>query len=140
MKEITVAATLGNLARVQEFIEVELENCGCPMRAMMQIAVAVEEIYVNIGDFMIQVDVVLLSVVYIETFGGYRISIRSCDDGIAANEMICSICEGIGSGGGHSKKSGGWVSGEQFRGKYGEMDFFSFLERRLNELLPDARR
>ena len=93
-----------------------------------------------IGDFMIQVDVVLLSVVYIETFGGYRISIRSCDDGIAANEIICSICEGIGSGGGHSKKSGGWVSREQFRGKYVETDFFSFLERKLNELLPDARR
>ena len=44
MKEITVAATLENLARVQDFIEEELEGCGCPMRAMMQIAVAGEEI------------------------------------------------------------------------------------------------
>lgn len=51
MKEITVAATLDNLARVQEFIEAELEGCGCPMRAMMQIAVAVEEIYVNIAHY-----------------------------------------------------------------------------------------
>lgn len=51
MKEITVAATLENLARVQEFIEAELESCGCPMRAMMQISVAVEEIYVNIAHY-----------------------------------------------------------------------------------------
>lgn len=51
MKEITVAATLDNLARVQEFIEVELESCGCPRKAMMQIAVAVEEIYVNIAHY-----------------------------------------------------------------------------------------
>ena len=51
MKEITVAATLDNLARVQEFIEAELEGCGCPMRAMMQISVAVEEIYVNIAHY-----------------------------------------------------------------------------------------
>ena len=51
MKEITVAAILDNLARVQEFIEVELENCGCPVRAMMQISVAVEEIYVNIAHY-----------------------------------------------------------------------------------------
>lgn len=51
MKEITVSATLENLARVQEFIEVELENCGCPMKAMMQISVAVEEIYVNIAHY-----------------------------------------------------------------------------------------
>ena len=51
MKEITVAATLDNRARVQESIEAELEGCGCPMRAMMQIAVAVEEIYVNIAHY-----------------------------------------------------------------------------------------
>lgn len=51
MKEITVAATLDNLARVQEFIGVELKSCGCPMRAMMQISVAVEEIYVNIAHY-----------------------------------------------------------------------------------------
>lgn len=51
MKEITVAAILDNLARVQGFIEAELESCGCPMRAMMQISVAVEEIYVNIARY-----------------------------------------------------------------------------------------
>lgn len=51
MKEITVAATLDNLARVQKFIEVELESCGCPVRAMMQVSVAVEEIYVNIAHY-----------------------------------------------------------------------------------------
>lgn len=51
MKEITVAAIPDNLARVQEFIEMELESCGCPMRAMMQISVAVEEIYVNIARY-----------------------------------------------------------------------------------------
>lgn len=92
-----------------------------------------------IGDFMIQVDVVLLSVAYIETFGGYRISVRSCDDEIAANGITCSICEGIGSGGGHSKKAGGWVSAERFKEKYGEMDFFDFLAGKLDASLPDFR-
>ena len=51
MKEITLAATLENLPSVQAFIEGELESCGCPMRAMMQISVAVEEIYVNIAHY-----------------------------------------------------------------------------------------
>lgn len=51
MKEITVAATLDNLASVQDFIEVELEHCGCPMKAMMQISIAVEEIFVNIAHY-----------------------------------------------------------------------------------------
>lgn len=73
------------------------------------------------------------------SFRGYKISVRSCDDGVAANEIARSICEGIGSGGGHGKKSGEWVSLERFREKYGEMDFFAFLEQKLNELVPDVR-
>lgn len=34
MKDLTVAATLENLAPVREFIESELEAYGCPMKAM----------------------------------------------------------------------------------------------------------
>lgn len=49
MKEITVPATPENLTLVQAFIEGELESCGCPMRTILQISVAVEEIYVNIA-------------------------------------------------------------------------------------------
>lgn len=57
------------------------------------------------------------------SFRGYRISARSCDDGIAANEIARSICEGIGSGGGtvrspadgypwsgSGKNTGKWIS------------------------------
>ena len=51
MKELTVAATLENLAPVQAFIERELEAAGCPMKALMQLSVAVEEIYVNIAHY-----------------------------------------------------------------------------------------
>ncbi|MDC7291701.1 ATP-binding protein [Blautia schinkii] len=51
MKELTVAATLENLGAVQSFIEQELEQCECPMKAIMQISVAVEEIYVNIAHY-----------------------------------------------------------------------------------------
>lgn len=51
MKEITVAATLENLASVQEFIEGELKACGCPMKTLIQISIAVEEIYVNIAHY-----------------------------------------------------------------------------------------
>lgn len=51
MKELTVAATLENLSVVQTFIEQELEQCNCSMKAIMQISVAVEEIYVNIAHY-----------------------------------------------------------------------------------------
>ena len=48
MKDITVEATLDNLEVVQNFVSEELENQGCSMKVMMQIEIAVEEIYVNI--------------------------------------------------------------------------------------------
>lgn len=51
MKELTVSAALENLSRVQGFVEQELEQHDCPMNAMMQISIAVEEIYVNIAHY-----------------------------------------------------------------------------------------
>ena len=48
MKDITVNATLDNLEVVQNFVNEELEAQGCSMKVMMQIEIAVEEIYVNI--------------------------------------------------------------------------------------------
>ena len=48
MKDITVDATLDNLEVVQNFVSEELEMQGCSMKVMMQIEIAVEEIYVNI--------------------------------------------------------------------------------------------
>lgn len=51
MKEITVAANIEQLERVLAFIESELEAQECPMKAQMQIAIAVEEIFVNIAHY-----------------------------------------------------------------------------------------
>ena len=51
MKEMTLTATLENLAPVQEFIEGELSAHGCPAKTVIQISVAVEEIYVNIAHY-----------------------------------------------------------------------------------------
>ena len=48
MKDITVDATLDNLEVVRNFVSEELESQGCSMKVMMQIEIAVEEIYVNI--------------------------------------------------------------------------------------------
>ena len=51
MKEITVPAALGELGRVTDFINEELEAQGCPLKAQLQIDIAVEEIYVNIAHY-----------------------------------------------------------------------------------------
>ncbi len=51
MKEITVNATLDELYTVLDFVEAELEKQDCLPKVMVQIAIAVEEIYVNIAKY-----------------------------------------------------------------------------------------
>ena len=51
MNELEIEATQQNLSQVQDFIEERLENTDCSPRALMQIGVAVEEIFVNIANY-----------------------------------------------------------------------------------------
>ena len=49
--ELDIAATNGNLAEVQQFVEEHLNAVECSPKVMMQINVAVEEIFVNIANY-----------------------------------------------------------------------------------------
>lgn len=51
MERIEVQATKENLLEVAAFVEGYLEQLDCPMKALMQINIAVEEIYVNIASY-----------------------------------------------------------------------------------------
>ena len=51
MKELVVQAALANFTRVRDFIDEQLEEHGCPMKHQLQIAVAVEELFVNIANY-----------------------------------------------------------------------------------------
>ncbi len=51
MESITVPASLNQLDTVQEFVSERLEQYDCPMKAMMAIEIAVEEIFVNIANY-----------------------------------------------------------------------------------------
>ena len=51
MRELTIEAKLENLDEVLGFVDGQLEELECPMKAQMQIDVAVEEIFVNIASY-----------------------------------------------------------------------------------------
>ena len=51
MREMDIAATLENLDTVMAFVDQQLEDVGCSMKAQMQIDIAVEEVYVNIAHY-----------------------------------------------------------------------------------------
>ena len=51
MKELTLAATVENLPAVTEFVDEQLEALDCPMKAKMQIDIAVDELFGNIAHY-----------------------------------------------------------------------------------------
>ena len=51
MKELTVAATIENIETVTDFVDAQLEELDCPMKAEMQINVAIDELVSNIAHY-----------------------------------------------------------------------------------------
>jgi len=51
MKELNVAATIENVTPVTDFVDEQLEALDCPMKAMVQINVAIDEIFSNIARY-----------------------------------------------------------------------------------------
>ena len=50
-KSITVDATISNVAVVTDFVNEQLEALNCPMKAQMQIDVAIDELFGNIAHY-----------------------------------------------------------------------------------------
>ena len=48
MKELTVDATLENIPVITEFVDEQLEQFNCPMKAQAQIDIAIDELFSNI--------------------------------------------------------------------------------------------
>ena len=54
MKSITLDAKVDKLEEVLTFVDGALEEADCPMKAQMQVDVAVEEIFVNVASYAYQ--------------------------------------------------------------------------------------
>lgn len=51
MKELTIDATIENIPVVTDFVNGQLEKYGCPMKAQIQIDVAIDELFGNIARY-----------------------------------------------------------------------------------------
>jgi len=51
MKELSIAATVENIEVVTAFVDEQLEALGCPMKAQMQIDIAIDELFGNIAHY-----------------------------------------------------------------------------------------
>lgn len=62
-----------------------------------------------ISDMLLEVDTVLTCLVYSILPFGVKISVRSCIKDVKASELAGYVAEGIGGGGGHLVKAGGFL-------------------------------
>ena len=51
MKELNIAATVDNIETVTDFVNEQLEAIDCPMKAQVQIDVAIDELFGNIAHY-----------------------------------------------------------------------------------------
>ena len=51
MKELNIAATVENIEVVTDFVNEQLEAFDCPMKAQMQIDIAIDELFSNIAHY-----------------------------------------------------------------------------------------
>jgi anti-sigma regulatory factor (Ser/Thr protein kinase) len=51
MKELTIAAKVENIEVVTNFVNEQLEALDCPMKAQMQIDIAIDELFGNIAHY-----------------------------------------------------------------------------------------
>ena len=57
MNELTIDATVESIGKVTDFVNEQLESCNCPMKAQMQIDVAIDELFSNIAHYAYNPDV-----------------------------------------------------------------------------------
>ncbi len=89
-----------------------------------------------VSDLIMQVDNVDIGLVYSEVSGGIKYSVRTLERDSKASHIATWLCaHGLGSGGGHDEKAGGYISGQNFRSVYPGLTPGMYFNRRLREYL-----
>ncbi len=93
-----------------------------------------------ISDMVIQAAGIDSCVAYSESAIGYKLSVRNCAPELTAEEMVKAIADGIGTGGGHRNKAGGFVQKQMFEEGYGRREFEDVLCSRIRNYIQNKRR
>lgn len=92
-----------------------------------------------ISDLLLQVAEIDTCIVYNELKEGYKFSVRSCIKEVRADELAGFLAEGLGSGGGHIEKAGGFFPKARYEEKYPTLHSEAYFSKRMNEYFDDCR-
>lgn len=91
------------------------------------------------SDLLSEIDGIDIVVIYSARENGYKISIRSYHDYITAQEIIIELVVGIGNGGGHYNKAGGFIIADKFAREYNTISFDIFIRTKVIDYYRDLR-
>ena len=87
MKELTIAATVENIETVTEFVNAQLELTDCPIRAQMQIDIAIDELFSNIAYYAYGTETGEVTVQFEELKEPRAVKIIFIDSGVPYNPL-----------------------------------------------------
>lgn len=87
MKEIRIEAKVHNLEEVQQFVNEQLIEHGCPAKVRTQISIAVEEIFVNIASYAYDPGTGAVQIQTEIVFNPRKIEISFTDTGVPYNPL-----------------------------------------------------
>lgn len=87
MKELTIDATIENIAAVTSFVDGELDRLGCPMKTQMQVDIAIDELFGNIANYAYHPDIGAATVRVEITDPPLAVVITFIDSGVPYNPL-----------------------------------------------------
>ncbi|MBR6470136.1 MAG: DHH family phosphoesterase, partial [Lachnospiraceae bacterium] len=82
-----------------------------------------------ISDMALQVAEFTVVVAFGHVSGGYKLSVRSCTREVMADDFVKALTDGVGSGGGHDFKAGGFISEDKLDAHFPSVSIRDYLEK-----------
>lgn len=82
MKELTVDATIENVAAVTAFVDEQLEQLDCPVKTQIQVDIAIDELFGNIANYAYNLEIGVATVRIEVTEDPLAVVITFIDNGV----------------------------------------------------------
>ncbi len=86
-----------------------------------------------ISDMALQVAEFNVVIAFGHVSGGYKLSARSCIKEVMADDFVKAVTEGVGSGGGHDFKAGGFISEDKLNSRYPSLSIREYLDKAIRQ-------
>lgn len=91
-----------------------------------------------VNDFMLQCAEVMVGIVYNVWPNGFKISVRTCGNDARADEIADYVTQGVGSGGGHRDKAGGFISIHDYNKLYNGLDIKEYFGNKIKSYFDEC--